>query len=87
MYCAGKYHNTFVATHLLYLALGTVNSTVNFFVYVSRSSRFRAELFRILPCCLRLWPPARRQHSDVSGMTSAQSNAVSVIPDSCLVQQ
>ena len=68
-----------MATHLLYLALGTVNSTVNFFVYVSRSSRFRAELFRILPCCLRLWPSARRQHSDVSGSSGVTSVPIKVV--------
>nr|KAG5702693.1 hypothetical protein BaRGS_013330 [Batillaria attramentaria] len=37
----GRYANIFVASHVLYLTLGCLNSTVNFFVYVTRSSKFR----------------------------------------------
>ncbi|XP_076435247.1 uncharacterized protein LOC143275069 [Babylonia areolata] len=51
----GDYSNIFQATHVIYLALGTVNSTVNVFVYYSRSSRFRAEVRRLWLCraCVR----------------------------------
>ena len=73
-----------MATHLLYLALGTVNSTVNFFVYFSRSSRFRVELFKILPRCSQLWGAARRECSDVnetSGVTSLPTRAASISSD------
>ena len=40
-----RYTNIFMATHLIYLELGMINSSgINFFVYVLRSSRFRQEL-------------------------------------------
>ena len=45
-----RYANIFLASHLMYLVLAQANSSVNFFVYVARSSRFRQELhglFRI----------------------------------------
>ena len=43
-----KYANIFLASHLSYLVLAEVNSSVNFFVYLARSSRFRQELHRLL---------------------------------------
>ena len=43
-----RYANIFLASHLLSLILGQVNSSVNFFVYLARSSRFRQELRRLL---------------------------------------
>ena len=45
-----KYANIFLASNLMYLVLAEVNSSVNFFVYLARSSRFRQEL----RCLLRL---------------------------------
>ena len=43
-----KYANIFLASHLSSLLLAEVNSSVNFFVYLARSSRFRQELHRLL---------------------------------------
>ena len=43
-----KYANIFLASHLMYLVLAEVNSSVNFFVYLARSSRFRQELRGLL---------------------------------------
>ena len=43
-----RYANIFLASHLLSLILGQVNSSVNFFVYLARSSRFRQELRGLL---------------------------------------
>ena len=43
-----KYANIFLASHLMYLVLTQVNSSVNFFVYLARSSRFRQELRHLL---------------------------------------
>ena len=42
------YANIFLASHLLSLILGQLNSSVNFFVYLARSSRFRQELRGLL---------------------------------------
>ena len=43
-----KYANIFLASHLMYLVLAQANSSVNFFVYLARSSRFRQELRGLL---------------------------------------
>ena len=43
-----KYANIFLASHLFYLVLAQANSSVNFFVYLARSSRFRQELRGLL---------------------------------------
>ena len=43
-----RYANIFLASHLLSLILGQLNSSVNFFVYLARSSRFRQELRGLL---------------------------------------
>ena len=43
-----RYAIIFVATHFMYLVLAQANSSVNFFVYLARSSRFRQELRRLL---------------------------------------
>ena len=51
---SGRYHNSFVASHVVTLALGTANCTVNFFVFFSRSRRFRDGLAAFLPC-FRFW--------------------------------
>lgn len=39
-----RYANIFLAAHGWLLGLGVLNSSINFFVYVFRSSRFRQEL-------------------------------------------
>ena len=47
-----RYTNIFSLSHIIYLELGTINSSgINFFVYVLRSSRFRQELARFV--CFR----------------------------------
>ena len=46
-----KYASIFMAIHPTYLVLAEVNSSVNFFVYLARSSRFRQELRRLLLRC------------------------------------
>ena len=43
-----RYANIFLASHLLSLIFGQLNSSVNFFVYLARSSRFRQELRGLL---------------------------------------
>ena len=44
-----RYTNIFMASHLIYLELGLINSSgINFFVYVLRSSKFRQELPRFV---------------------------------------
>ena len=43
-----RYANIFLASDLSSLILGQVNSSVNFFVYLARSSRFRQELRGLL---------------------------------------
>ena len=43
-----KYANIFLASNLMYLVLAEVNSSVNFFVYLARSSRFKQELRGLL---------------------------------------
>nr|KAG5712161.1 hypothetical protein BaRGS_014511 [Batillaria attramentaria] len=45
-----RFANIFLASHLLYLMLAMFNSSVNFFIYVSRSSRYRKELRRLFLC-------------------------------------
>ena len=39
-----RYANIFLVSHLMYLVLAQANSSVNFFVYLAMSSRFRQEL-------------------------------------------
>ncbi|KAL8568173.1 hypothetical protein ACOMHN_027696 [Nucella lapillus] len=45
-----RYANIFLASHLMYMILAMANSSINFFVYVTMSSRFRAHLVAML-CC------------------------------------
>ncbi|KAL8618733.1 hypothetical protein ACOMHN_015144 [Nucella lapillus] len=45
-----RYANIFLASHLMYLILAMANSSINFFVYVTMSSRFRAQL-ATMGCC------------------------------------
>ena len=46
-----RYANIFLASHLMYLVLAEVNSSVNFFVYLAMSSRFRQELRSLFRLC------------------------------------
>ena len=47
-----RYTNIFMLSHAIYLELGMLNSSgINFFVYATRSSRFRQELARFV--CFR----------------------------------
>ena len=51
----GKYSNMFYASHIIaYHGFTACNSSVNFFVYFRRSSRFRAELRVLFGCCRKL---------------------------------
>ncbi|KAL8618737.1 hypothetical protein ACOMHN_015147 [Nucella lapillus] len=62
-----RYANIFLSTHLSNDILAMTNSSVNFFVYVTMSTRFRGHLFAILRC----QPAPRHQTSeDVSGVKS-----------------
>ena len=45
---SGNYANIYLASNLMSLLLAEVNSSVNFFVYLARSSRFRQELRGLL---------------------------------------
>lgn len=53
-----RYNNLFYVSYLLYATLCLINSSINFFVYVHRSSRYREEL-RALPAfrslCRYVW--------------------------------
>ena len=47
-----RYNNVFLLSHATFMEMGMINSSgVNFFVYATRSSRFRQELARIV--CFR----------------------------------
>ena len=68
-----RFANVFLATHAWYLALGMLNSSVNFFVYVLRSSRFRQELTRLCPLLMGLC--ARTETKRKSATDSCSSSA------------
>ena len=53
-----RYANIFLASHLMYLVLAEVNSSVNFFVYLARSTRYRRELRSLLRFCGIQWASA-----------------------------
>ncbi|XP_070203559.1 rhodopsin, GQ-coupled-like [Littorina saxatilis] len=74
----GKYRNTYVMTHLLFLGLGSINSTVNVFVYVTRSSKFRIELYRMFPFCSRPKELTSRRSHFVPGRVNANSISAKV---------
>ncbi|KAL8577622.1 hypothetical protein ACOMHN_036813 [Nucella lapillus] len=88
LWLTGRYRNTFVASHLLYLSLGTVNSTVNFFVYLARSSRFRVHLLSLLPSCCSsslLHFLSRRKGGNVTSRTVQDVTSMQTKPvSSCL---
>ena len=68
-----KYANIFVASHLMYLVIAQANSSVNFYVYLFRSSRFRQELHSLLRLCKIQCgkPPGTRRLCDTT-MTAAK---------------
>ena len=78
-----RYTNTYLLTHALHMTLGMLNSSINFFVYVLRSSKFREELKRLpcLPCCSTVVKEDKR---DVS--TSFATNEFSVDGQSSVQQ-
>nr|KAG5689115.1 hypothetical protein BaRGS_013876 [Batillaria attramentaria] len=47
----GRYRNIFYASHIVGNFVMMVNSSVNFFVYVKQSSRFKRELVSLFLCC------------------------------------
>jgi hypothetical protein len=53
LWCAGKWKNAFLAYHNIYWTLGSLNSAINFFIYVTLSSRFRYNCLYLLPRCLQ----------------------------------
>ena len=59
-----RYANFFLATHAWYLGLGALNSSVNFFIYVLRSSRFRQELRELFPLLGLCLPAKKRKSTD-----------------------
>nr|KAG5707816.1 hypothetical protein BaRGS_015976 [Batillaria attramentaria] len=46
----GRYRNIFYASHTVGNLIMMLNSSVNFFVYATQSSRFRRELLLLCPC-------------------------------------
>nr|KAG5711625.1 hypothetical protein BaRGS_016807 [Batillaria attramentaria] len=46
----GRYRNIFHQSHAIGYLIMMLNSSVNFFVYVTQSSRFRRELVLLCPC-------------------------------------
>ncbi|XP_076450092.1 uncharacterized protein LOC143286416 [Babylonia areolata] len=62
-----RFANIFLASHLAYLVLAMLNSSVNFFVYLSRSSRFRAHLAAILPCRAARFSASKNRTGPQSG--------------------
>ena len=68
-----RYANIFLAAHGWLLGLGVLNSSINFFVYVFRSSRFRQEL-RGLPLfglCV-----ARKKKTNASYLSASITNVM-----------
>ena len=51
-----RYNNLFLATHAVQMQLGMMNSSINFFIYTCRSSKFREELKRLFcpPGCSKV---------------------------------
>lgn len=74
-----RYANIFLATHGGYIGLGMLNSSINFFVYIIRSSRFRQEL-RGLPLFGLCMAKKRRSTS-----LSLSANTSTLVPTDTLV--
>ena len=72
-----KYANIFLASHLMYLVLAQANSSVNFFVYLARSSRFRQELRQLLRRVgIRVKTESSERLSDTA-VTTAKERSIS----------
>ena len=72
-----RYANIFLASHLFYLVVAQANSSVNFFVYLARSSRFRQELHRLL---LRVGIRVKTESSErlsETAVTTAKERSIS----------
>ena len=75
-----RYANIFLASHLLSLILGQANSSVNFFVYLARSSRFRQELRGLLHRCAIKWVNIESSRTLQDTTTStAKENSISEV--------
>jgi hypothetical protein len=77
-YHTRAYANLFLITHGIYLTLCALNSSINFFVYVTQSSRFRNELQTMFFCLRR--PPGRGKQavSDTMVMADRSQNETAV---------
>lgn len=72
-----RYANIFLASHLMYLVLAQANSSVNFFVYLARSSRFRQELRHLLRRVgIRVKTESSERLSDTA-VTTAKERSIS----------
>ena len=78
-----RYANIFLASHLLSLILGQLNSSVNFFVYLARSSRFRQELRGLLDRYGIKWvnTESARTLQDTTTTTAKEHSISEVSPD------
>ena len=78
---SGKFANIFLASHFMSLVLAQANSSVNFFVYLARSSRFSQELRGLLR--LRKMPGAKAEGAGSlkdTSMTTAVVHSISEPP-------
>ena len=76
-----KYANIFLASHLMYLVLAQANSSVNFFVYLARSSRFRQELRQLLRRVgIRVKTESSDRLSDTAVTTAKERNISGLSP-------
>ena len=67
-----KHHNLFIVCFDVFFLLSCLNSTVNFFAYLALSTRFRATLKLMVPCCGRRFAVGRRcdqKAAETSGTT------------------
>nr|KAG5688570.1 hypothetical protein BaRGS_002785 [Batillaria attramentaria] len=65
----GRYANMFFASHSICTFIVLINSAINFFVYYSRSSRFKQEL-HVLCCRGNVKKKVHSQSSDTKSMTT-----------------
>jgi hypothetical protein len=47
----GRLHNTFSVLFFIQFTLDTINSSVNFIVYIAMSTRFRRNFCRMMTSC------------------------------------
>ena len=76
-----RYNNIFLLCHTLLLELGMINSSgVNFFVYATRSSRFRQELARFV--CFRFLKHKKEGPNEEDVTANTVSTGTSGVPSS-----